>query len=261
MPAIAPDTVEPAVLAVLALVGAVASGINAFAGGGSLVSFPVLVWLGVPALPANATNSVALWPGSLASALGFREHWEASRAQFVVLLAPTILGSILGAWLLVSTPQRAFDLAVPALILLGTLLLAFQKRVRAWADARRDGPRSPTWAWIAQLGVAAYGGYFGAGMGILMLAAYGLFVEGSLHEHNAVKNGLAILINVAATALFFWKGLVWLAPALAMAVGAVVGGYLSARLSQRIAADRLRMAVVAYGLAMFVWFVWRAAFA
>jgi uncharacterized membrane protein YfcA len=247
---------EPGLLFAAAVAGAAAAAINAVAGGGSLVSFPVLVALGVPPLPANATNAVALWPGSLAGALGQVERYATIRGALLALLGPTLLGAGIGAMLLVATDQSLFDRIVPALVLAATLVLAFQKRVRAWA---KTGPGERRWAAGAfQFLVAVYGGYFGAGMGILMLAVFGLFLAGDLHDLNAIKNWLALAVNVAATVLFFSKGLVWLWVALAMAIGATAGGYAAARLSERVDAERLRRAVVVYGLAMTVWFAWRA---
>lgn len=248
---------DPLTLLIFVVAGAVASGINSVAGGGSLVSFPVLVAMGVPSLPANATNSVALWPGSLAGALGFRNLLPKTGHHLRTLAIPTILGALLGAILLVNTGQRAFDLAVPVLILGATLLLAFQKRIKAWAG--RTSLHIPVAGGMAiQFLVSVYGGYFGAGMGIMMLAAFSLFVDGNIHELNAVKTWLGLFINFAASVLLLQQGLVVLVPALALTVGSIAGGYWAAKTSQRVDSERLRVWIAAYGLVMSAVFIWRA---
>ncbi len=242
-------------LALVALFGAglFASGINAVAGGGSLLSFPVLVALGVPPLPANATNSVALWPGALSSAFGFLEQLERTRRHLWTLVPPTIAGSLVGAWLLVHTPERLFAMVVPALILLATLLLAFQPRIRKRVLGGKL--RVPAAAGvILQFLVSVYGGYFGAGMGIVMLAIFGLFIPGTLHELNAMKAWLGVAINLVASVFFLGQGLLWMVPGLAVMLGAIVGGYLAARLSQRVDPEKLRRAVVVLGAVMTLWF-------
>jgi uncharacterized protein len=250
----APDS--PAGLALLFLAGAVASGINAFAGGGTLVSFPVLILLGVPELKANATNSVALWPGSLSSAIGFLPHLGRFKGRLFGLVLPTLLGSGLGSWLLVVTPASLFRTVVPWLILAATLLLLFQPRVREWVSGSKHGAHPATGA-VLQFVISVYGGYFGAGMGIMMLAAMALFLDADMHEMNAVKNWLAVVINVVAMGVFLGKGLVLLAPCAAMMGGAVIGGFLSAKAAQKVSSEALRKAVVVYGLAMSAVFFWR----
>lgn len=244
-------------LLIFVVAGAVASGINSVAGGGSLVSFPVLIAMGVPSLPANATNSVALWPGSLAGAMGFRNLLPKTGHHLRTLAVPTFLGALLGAYLLVNTGQRAFDLAVPILILGATLLLAFQKRIKGWAT--RTALHIPVAGGMAiQFLVAVYGGYFGAGMGIMMLAAFSLFMDGTIHELNAVKTWLGLFINFAASVLLLQQGLVVLEPALALTVGSIAGGYYAAKFSQKVDAERLRVWIAAYGFVMSAVFIWRA---
>lgn len=245
-------------LLLLVVVGAVASAINAVAGGGSLISFPVLVGMGVPAVEANASNAVALWPGSLSSAVGFLNQLKKTQHFLKLLFIPTVLGSIGGAILLISTQQRVFDLLVPALILLATLLLAFQPRIKKWVASKHAHTSIWTGGFLQFL-VSVYGGYFGAGMGILMLAAFGLFMEGNIHELNAVKTWLGLIINFAASAVFLARGLIWVAPALALMLGAIVGGYAAARISQKVESEKLRIAIVAYGFLMVGWFIWRVA--
>lgn len=251
------DSADPVSLLIFVVAGAVAAGINSVAGGGSLVSFPVLVAMGVPSLPANATNSVALWPGSLAGALGFRNLLPKTGHHLRTLAIPTILGALLGALLLVNTGQRTFDLAVPVLILGATLLLAFQKRIKTWA--MRTSLHIPVAGGMAiQFLIAVYGGYFGAGMGIMMLAGFSLFIDGNIHELNVVKTWLGLFINFAASVLLLQQGLVVLVPALALTVGSIVGGYAAARMSQRVDSEKLRLWIAGYGFVMSAVFIWRA---
>lgn len=240
----------------LFLAGCIASGLNAFAGGGSLVSFPVLVGLQMPELRANATNAVALWPGSLSSALGFRKYWSDIKSDLKRLLLPTFIGSSLGAVLLVYTSAAVFRVVVPLLILGATLLMAFQKKLRT----RRTGEArtvAPTPAAFLQLGISLYGGYFGAGMGILMLSLLGLIAEGDIHRHNAIKNILGLIINFTASLILLGKGLVEPLPAVALMAGSIVGGYLASHLSQKVPADKLRVVVIVYGFVMTGWFLFR----
>ncbi|MBX7135325.1 MAG: sulfite exporter TauE/SafE family protein [Fimbriimonadaceae bacterium] len=246
---------SPAVMALLFVVGALASAVNSVAGGGSLISFPTLIGLGVPQLPANATNSVALWPGSLAGAIGFLNQLGPVKQHLRSLFLPTLLGSIAGAFLLVLTPESAFRVVVPILIFLATLLLAFQPRIKKWASSRHHR-LAVGWGMALQLLVAIYGGYFGAGMGIMMLAVFGLIMEGSIHEMNAVKTWLSLLINIAASTMFLIKGLVLPWHAVALTAGSILGGYFAARWSQKVDSEILRKGIVVLGFAMTAWFTY-----
>lgn len=237
----------------LVFAGALAAAVNAVAGGGSLLSFPALIALGVPPLAANATNSLALWPGSLASALGFANHWASIRHLFLWMLLPSALGAALGAWLLVNTSERLFSLIVPILLLVASILLAFQPRLRnAIAVRKIHIPLAA--ALFLQFFVSVYGGYFGAGMGILMLAIFGFVSRGSIHELNALKTPIGVVINLVASIVFIGKGVIVFGPCVALMIGAVAGGYLSAKYSQRIDANRLRKAIFIYGIGMTIWF-------
>jgi uncharacterized protein len=242
---------------ILFLAGAAASGINAVAGGGTLISFPVLTALGMHANLANATNAVALWPGSLGGAIGFRNLLPKAGHHFKTLLLPTIVGAALGSMLFVATGRRLFDIAVPFLILFATLLLLFQPQVKRWALGGRKA--APIWAGLAiQFLVAVYGGYFGAGMGIMMLGAFALYMEGSIHELNAIKVWLGLFINLVASVVFLAQGMVVFGPAIALTLGSIVGGFLAAKYSQRLNPEKLRIGIVAYGFLMVVHFALRA---
>lgn len=240
-------------LVFLVLTGALASAVNAVAGGGSLLSFPALIALGVPPLSANATNSLALWPGSLASTLGFANYWASVRRLFLWMLLPSALGAAIGGFLLVNTSDRLFSLIVPILLLLASILLAFQPRLRN-AIAVRKIHMPLAAALFLQFLVSVYGGYFGAGMGILMLAVFGFVSKGSIHELNAMKTPLGLVINFVASIVFLGKGVIVFVPCAALMLGAIGGGYLAAKYSQRVNADRLRKWIVVYGIAMTIWF-------
>lgn len=245
----------PALL-LIAVAGALAAGINAVAGGGSLISFPILCALGIHPLQANATNSVGIWPGSLGSALGFLHVEGAPRHVVRSLMTATIAGAIVGAGLLVKTSPKVFEYIVPVLILFATMLLAFQPQLRRWMQHKHRLASMRTGA-ILQFLVAVYGGYFGAGMGIMMLAVFSLFTDSSIHELNAVKAWLGIAINFVASVVLITQGLVLAVPGLALAVGAMIGGFLAARLSLKVDGEKLRVAIVVLGFAMVAVFTYR----
>lgn len=261
LPLAAPEF-APEHLLLLVGVGALAAALNTLAGGGSLVSFPVLVALGVPPVAANATNAFALTVGGISGALGFVGALGRTGHHLARLAAPTLVGAVAGAWLLLHTSERLFDVVVPALLLIATALIALRDVLggrpdRGTAVQRGTARAAPLLVFAASV----YGGYFGAGMGIVFLAILGWFMPGDLHQHNAVKNWLQCLINVVAAGVFFAQGVVLVAPALALMAGGVVGGYASATLSQRVDPGRLRRAVTIYGAAMTLWFVGRALWA
>jgi uncharacterized membrane protein YfcA len=242
----------------MAAIGAIAAGINAIAGGGSLISFPFLtLGAGIPSLEANATNSASLWPGSLAGAFGFKDLLHKTKKYFGVLAAPTLIGSVLGAYLLTISSAKTFDRVIPFLILLASLLLVVQPRIKNLA--RRHDRHAPLWAGILiQFLVSTYGGYFGAGMGIMMLGSFALYMDGNIHELNAVKNWLGLIINFVASVILAAKGLVLWGPILALTAGSLVGGFYAAKYSQRLDAEKMRLAIAAYGLSMTAYFFWRA---
>lgn len=245
----------PLGLALAFLAGFIAAAVNAVAGGGSLVSFPTLVALGLPEQPANATNGVALWPGSAAGAFGFIKHLKKTKKHLKLLIPPTAIGSILGALLLVATGQELFKTVVPFLILLATFLLAFQPKIKEFAKAGKL-KTGPILVAFLQFLIALYGGYFGAGMGIMMLGVMSLYIDGDLHELNAIKNWLAVVINFGSSVILIANGLVILLPALAVMAGALIGGYTSASLVQKIDPEKARKVVVAYGFIMTAWYFW-----
>lgn len=206
---------------------------------------------------ANATNAVGLWPGSLAGGLGFKNLHEKTSKHLKSLVVPTILGAITGSVLLLLTSQRAFDIIIPFLIALAAILLLLQKRVKALLLGEHAAAPMAV-GMLVQFLVALYGGYFGAGMGIMMLAAFALYMEGNTHELNSIKNWLGLIINFTASIVFIAKGFVELWPAVVMACGSIVGGYSAARISQRFDPSKLRLIIAIYGLGMAAYFAYRA---
>jgi uncharacterized membrane protein YfcA len=238
--------------AIVFAAGFVSSAINSIAFGGSLVSFPTLVWLGVPPIMANATNTAAIWPGSLGAVWGYREELRQTKPAMYWLILPSIIGTIVGAMLLRITPPALFDRIVPLLILFATLLFAVQERVQKLLNVAPEHHGS---AWFAgsmifQFFVSVYGGYFGAGMGILMLAALAILGHDDIHQMNGLKNLLAVFINLVAAIYFVGAGMVRVNDALVMAAGAIIGGVVSAGLARRLGRTAVRRAVIVFGFAM-----------
>jgi uncharacterized membrane protein YfcA len=242
--------------AVVVMAAFAAGLINSIAGGGTLVSFPALLWTGRDPVLANATSTVALWPASLAGVYGFRRELKGGARLFLLFGAPSLLGGVLGAVLLLRTPSETFARLVPFLILFATLLLAAQEPISRKLRGDKD-THEPTRAWWAgamvfQFLVGVYGGYFGAGIGILMLAALGLLGFTDIHRMNALKNLLAICINGVAAVYFIASGAVIWSDVLLMTFAAIAGGYTGARLAYRLGRRFVRLAVIVMGLVMSV---------
>ena len=242
------------------LAATVGGAVNAIAGGGTLLTFPVIVWLGVPPLAANATSTVALWPGSLASMWAYRGELAGARSWLVLFTMPSVAGGLTGACLLLYTSPERFEAMVPFLVLGATVLFLVQQpisrrlsqRPAEQEPARRLG-RPPALLLAIQFGVAVYGGFFGAGIGILMLAALGASGLTNIHRMNGLKNWGAMCINAVAAGTFVVSGLVQWPVALAMALGGLAGGYGGAHLALRIGQAPVRRAVVAIGFAASIW--------
>ncbi len=233
-----------------ALLGAAAVGaglVNAIAGGGTLLTFPALLAVGLGPVAANTTNTVALWPGQLSGAVAYRQHLGQERRRALQLAVPSILGGIGGSVLVLALPERSFAATVPWLILFACLLLAFQNLVKRGL-ARIKGADHPAAIWFAQLAISVYGGYFGAGMGILMLAAMGILLASSLQHANALKVLFSFLVNGVAAVCFVVFGPVHPLAAGIMAVGATLGGWFGARLAQRLPPAGMRWVAIAIGL-------------
>lgn len=241
--------------AIIALAALVAGAINSIAGGGTLLSFPALVWIGVNPVMANATNSFAMWPGSFAAMVGYRRDLANLRRWLWLLMIPALAGGAAGAVLLLHTSTKTFSRLVPFLILGATLLLAAQEVITRRLGIVARAHENPTTGWMTfvfvfQFFVGVYGGYFGAGMGILMLAALGLIGLTDMHEMNGLKNLLAICINGVAAIYFAFSGAVLWKEGAIMGLSAIAGGYLGARLAKRLGRTFVRRAVVTIGLGM-----------
>jgi uncharacterized membrane protein YfcA len=234
----------------LALAGFAAGVINAVAGGGSLISFPALLHTGMGARIANATNTAAVWPGSVASVFPYRRVIAAEKHRAKVLAWPSLLGGLAGAWLLLHTSEAAFNAVVPWLILLACALLGLQARVAAFV-ARRSGStpaRVPLALLVIQFLISVYGGYFGAGIGILMLSAMAIFIPDGLQAANGLKILFATLINGISVIYFVAMGAVRLPEAGLMAATSIVGGLVGAHIAQRLPSGVLRLVVILYGV-------------
>jgi uncharacterized membrane protein YfcA len=231
-----------------------AGAINSVAGGGTLVSFPTLIWLGLGSKIANATSTVAIWPGTVGSVWGYRRELREAEPRFRILVVPSLVGGLLGALLLSLTKPSTFDRMVPWLILFATLLFMAQGTVqRLLKTADTSGRRSTRWlagAILFQLAVGIYGGYFGAGIGILMLAALSILGLTDIHEMNSLKVVFGGSINGIAAAYFVWAGMVYWPDVLIMAVGAIAGGYGGAGAARRLGRTAVRRIVIAIGLGM-----------
>ena len=246
--------VNPLDLLVAAVAAVVAAAVNALAGGGPLISFPVLLALGVPPIAANVTNAVALCPGYLGATIAQARNLQGQQLRLGRLIPAAILGSLVGAFLLLQTRERTFQALVPYMLCFASLLLAFQGRVRGWVVERlvRAGaaPNASLMP-IAGVAVAAvYGGFFTAGMSVFVLAIRGATLDDSLTRLNALKQAIAFVVNIAAAVFFVFSGqVVWLLAAV-MAIGAIIGGALGGKLAGRMNPDKLRWTVVAVGLVL-----------
>jgi uncharacterized protein len=236
-------------LAVVAA-GFAAGAVNTIVGSGSLITYPVMVLLGVAPVTANIANTVGLVPGSIAGAWGYRNKLPRQATLLITLGTASIIGAICGAVLLTQLPKGAFAFAVPVLILAAALLVGLQplivKRTRAPAGAR-GGQLS---FWVLLSGV--YGGYFSAAQGVILLGFLGLFLATGLQEQNAVKNVLQALVNVVAATFFVtFGGVAWQYAGL-VAIGSVIGAPVGARIAQRIPTRHFRIGIVIFGVVMAV---------
>ncbi len=229
-----------------------AGAINSVAGGGTLLSFPTLIWLGLDSVAANATSTVAIWPGSLGSMWGYRKELASADRRMLALTAPSLIGGIAGALLLRFTPPSLFDALVPFLILFATILFMVQETVQRMfkPQIRHDSAKWLTGAVLFQFLVSLYGGYFGAGIGILMLAALSILGLTDIHQMNGLKNFFALCINGVAAMYFIFAHMVQWPYVLIMAAGAIAGGVGGAGLARKMGRTAVRRVVVGIGFAM-----------
>jgi uncharacterized membrane protein YfcA len=237
--------------------GFLAGGVNALAGGGTLLSFPILVAIGLPPVSANVTNTVALSPGYLGGALSQQALLGDQRHRIRSLSVAAALGGLVGSIVLLLTSDEAFRNLVPVLLLVATLLLAGQDRIRSIlrlqpAGAVASEAADPTWLPFPVFLVSLYGGYFGAGLGIMLLAVLGLALHDVLPRLNALKQVLALVINGTAAVFFLFSGKVYWVVGLVMAVTSLLGGSVGGRLAGAVQPARLRLVVVVIGLSVSV---------
>jgi uncharacterized protein len=245
-------------LATLFLAAVAAGTINSVAGGGSFISFPALLLAGVPPISANATNATALWPGTVASVGAYRREVAVQRRGIVLFSAISLLGGLVGTLLLLQTQERTFEQLIPYLLLAATLIFALSPRITRWTRQWGE-PGCERWSrrlvvLVLYFGVAIYGGFFGAGFGILTLAVLGLLGLEQIHEMNALKVLQASLINGVAVLTFALAGAVQWPIALVMAAGRIVGGYGGAALARRINRIAVRWMIIAISVSLTVYF-------
>jgi uncharacterized membrane protein YfcA len=240
-------------------IAAVAAGaINAVAGGGSFISFPALLLIGVPPITANATNTTALWPGSLASVGAYRRELAVQRKGIVLFSAISMLGGLLGALLLLRTGESTFEALIPYLLLLATAVFAFSPQItkltRRAGGKGGEQPARRVAVLAVYFAVAVYGGFFGAGLGILTLAVLGLLGLENIHEMNALKTLQASLVNGVAVIAFVLAGAVDWPLALLMTVGAIAGGYGGAAIARQVSPQLVRWIVIGISVSLTVYF-------
>jgi len=243
---------------ILLTAAAAAGAVNALAGGGTLISFPVLLALGVPPIAANVTNAVALCPGYFGATLAQRRNLEGAAAHLKLCVPAALIGGLLGAWILVRTHERTFQALVPFMLFLASLLLAIQDKVREFVARRVSRGDGHTMRLLAALLVGAggvYGGFFSAGMSVILLAVVALTVDASFTRLNALKQVLAFAVNVAAAVFFLFSDHLLWHVAIIMAAGALAGGAIGGRVAGRVKPATLRWTVVAIGfsLAIYYW--------
>ncbi len=233
--------------------GFAAGGINSVVGSGTLITFPTLLAFGIPPVTANVSNNVGLVPGSFSAAFGYRRELRGQRARALRLGSASLLGGVVGAVLLLALPAAAFEGIVPALIVLGLLLVVFQRPVQTWVARRHEDlgglPQlGAVWVWPAVLITGVYGGYFGAAQGVLLMAVMGIGVPETLQRLNGLKNLLAATVNAVAGIVFILVADIDWAVAGLIAVGSVVGAQVGATLGRRLPDPALRAVIVVVGI-------------
>ncbi len=243
-------------VALLLFAAGVAGGaVNAVAGGGSFIVFPSLLLVGVPPVAANATTAVALWPAGIASSVAYRKDLQTDRRSLVVLSIASAIGGAIGAMLLLRTSDETFTKILPLLMLGASAVFTVGPRLSA---LRKTGRLSLAMGACVQLLIASYGGYFGGGMGILMLATFTLMGMTNLHSMNGLKTVLGVFINGAANVAFFIAHKVVVSVALPVAIGSVVGGFGAAALARKLDPKKVRKLVLVFAWTLTAWFFAKA---
>jgi hypothetical protein len=236
----------------------IAGGLNAVAGGGSFITFPTLIFTGVPPLAANATNNTAIWVAALASAGAYRKDLGIPRRELLLLCTVSLVGGLLGSLVLLYTSPDVFKKLIPYLLLLATLVFTFGESFKAWfqRQSQKSSPESvPLFNLVlAQLAIAIYGGFFGAGLGILMLATLSFLGIKSIHTMNAFKTFLGSCINGIAIIPFIFAGVIAWHQTILMAVGGSLGGYFSAYYARKVEPHLIRRFVIVIAFSMTAYF-------
>ena len=235
--------------------------LNSVAGGGSFIAFPALLFTGVPPIPANATNTIALWTGAAASGGAYRKRLDVPRRVFIPLLSASLVGGLTGAILLLNTPAKTFMRVLPWLTLGATLLFVFGRKLtgeRESALTHEASTAALAGAAAFQLCVGVYGGYFGGGMGIVMLAMLATLGMTDIHAMNALKSVMGFVINGVAVVTFIVGRAVYWKQGMVMIVGGIAGGYLGAHYAQKLPQAWVRAFVVLVGMGMTVYFFWKS---
>ena len=249
-------------IALLIVAGLVAGGVNALAGGGSLITFPSLIAVGLPSVDANVTNSVSVFPGYVASVAGSRADLAGQSGRVKRILPASILGGVAGCALLLLTPARAFEMIVPFLVLAAAGTLAFQERLRGLVGHPRalSPRRQAVTLQIVVFAGAIYGGYFGAALGVMYVAALALILDESLNRINALKNVLSAAVGFVTLIVFAIFAPIHWGAALTLAPATIIGGYAGARLARRLPARVLKVLIVSFGTAIGLLLLYRAFF-
>jgi uncharacterized membrane protein YfcA len=243
---------SPLELIALAAAGFAAGAVNAVAGGGTLISFPALIAAGYPAKVANVTNTIAVWPGYVGGCLGYREELSRQRNRSVLLAIPSVAGALVGAALLLSTSEDAFEAIAPVLIVVSAALLAFSSRLSDFAAHHRIGSRGGDHLPVALFGSlfvsGIYGAYFGAGLGIINFAVLMILLPDDIQHSNALKTLISLVVNGVAAVTFALFGPVEWAPGLLMGLAALFGGYAGVGVARALGPVWLRRAVIAFAI-------------
>ena len=256
-----PSCLTPQSIIFLFVAGALGGALNSVAGGGSFIAFPALLWTGVPPIPANATNTIALWTAAAASGGAYRKRLDVPRRVMIPLLTVSLIGGLIGAYLLLKTPAHTFMRVLPWLTLGATLLFAFGRKLaggRASVIEHQATNAALLGATLFQLAVAVYGGYFGGGMGIVMLAMLAALGMTDIHAMNALKSVMGFVINGVAVVTFIVARAVYWKHGIIMILGGIAGGYLGAHYAMKMPQAWIRMFVVLVGAGMTVYFFWKS---
>ncbi|MCK6545165.1 sulfite exporter TauE/SafE family protein [Myxococcota bacterium] len=256
--------------ALLFVAGIAGGGLNSIVGGGTFVAFPAMLLAGIPAVSASATTTMALWPGGVGSTIAYRKDFDHPRRLLVTMLIASAIGGVLGGVLLLRTSDSTFVRAVPWLLLFATLLFTFGGKITARLRARRSGaegvlaegaslgPKALAIIALLQIAIAVYGGYFGGGMGIMMLATWTAAGMTNIHSMNGLRTLLGTVLNGVAVISFLVAGAISWAPGAVMLVGAIIGGYFGATLARRLDPGLVRKIVVGTAWCMTAYFFVRS---